>query len=797
MAARERPASDPAGAIAARIEAALLQHDDVVDCAVVVQDGGPADDRHCARCGITARYPGISFDSAGVCGLCEMYAANAAKIGAYWSEPEVLVRRLRAAAEAGGPAHDCLLLFSGGKDSTYALYRLVDLGLRVMTFTFDNGFISTTALRNVERVTAALGVEHVTANRADQKRIFLESLQRHKSVCNGCFRSLLELSTELAHRRRIPTIVTGLSRGQIIDERLSWFHRRGVFDPEEIDHKLAVGRGIYHGSGGTIDPAAVEAVEVVDFFRYSGVTKDEIRDFLRGRSAAWTQPGDTGFCSSNCVINDAGVYVHTRERGFHNYEAPTRWEVRLGHLRREEADAELRAPLDEARVQNMLAHIGYAADGSGGPGDRLTAYYVTRGEADPDVRAAVARLVPAPLLPAQWLRVDRIPRASGAVVTDRLAPPRPTRFGAGPAAERHADGDGAPDGLTPARTIVLEGDPAARERRARALLLESAGPSDPVSVRKATLDLLLRHDALRTRFAHRAGEWHGYDGGLGGPLPFLRLDLSGHEAHIPDLVPAIVERIRSRLRLDGGPLLRVALIRRDPRTEWLLLVIHELIADVPSWRPILAGLCSAWQPPVAGHPREAPAPVRSGRDVADPADPAGLDEPGETARIRVRCPARSPVQADAVLSTLAPLLAECLGDDRPTMDVLDHTRHGERREVGAYTVARPMVLTPGAAPAPAAAGHGPVTGRYEHFGDLAGLLPPGAPLALDPAELVDYTVLPGPDPYTLSLGCSIRNGTLRLDWRCGDALRRRLLRAGVPDRAARLLREVVGDGTPR
>src|SRR5437868_316863 len=119
-----------------------------------------------------------------------------------------------------------------------------------MTFTFDNGFISRTALDNVRTTAEALGVEYVIKSRADQNKIFLESLQTHQSVCNGCFSSLLDLGNRLAYEHGIPTIVTGLSRGQIIDERLTWFHRQGIFDPDEIDQQLAIGRKVYHRGAG-------------------------------------------------------------------------------------------------------------------------------------------------------------------------------------------------------------------------------------------------------------------------------------------------------------------------------------------------------------------------------------------------------------------------------------------------------------------------------------------------------------------------------------------------------------------
>ena len=69
--------------------------------------------------------------------------------------------------------YDCLLLFSGGKDSSYALYRLVEMGWKVLTFTFDNGFISDVAFSNIERITSKLGVENIICTMDNINQVFV------------------------------------------------------------------------------------------------------------------------------------------------------------------------------------------------------------------------------------------------------------------------------------------------------------------------------------------------------------------------------------------------------------------------------------------------------------------------------------------------------------------------------------------------------------------------------------------------------------------------------------------------
>ena len=84
----------------------------------------------------------------------------------------------RIGARRGGRRFDCLMLYSGGKDSTYALCRLVDAGYSVRAFTLDNGFISASARDNINRVAARLGVTVDFATPPGMAAIFRDSLAR-------------------------------------------------------------------------------------------------------------------------------------------------------------------------------------------------------------------------------------------------------------------------------------------------------------------------------------------------------------------------------------------------------------------------------------------------------------------------------------------------------------------------------------------------------------------------------------------------------------------------------------------
>ncbi|NNF04243.1 MAG: amino acid adenylation domain-containing protein, partial [Rhodothermales bacterium] len=178
------------------VEHALETHPDVHDAVVVAKSpsmDGVDTGVYCVRCGLPDNYPGAAFDPDGLCHLCTGFDAYERKAREYFrsmDELGALFDRVRAERTAD---YDCLMLLSGGKDSTYALCRLVDMGLDVLAFTLDNGFISEGAKANIRRVVETLGVDHVFGKTPAMNEIFRDSLERYSNVCNGCFKTIYTL----------------------------------------------------------------------------------------------------------------------------------------------------------------------------------------------------------------------------------------------------------------------------------------------------------------------------------------------------------------------------------------------------------------------------------------------------------------------------------------------------------------------------------------------------------------------------------------------------------------------------
>ena len=111
--------------------------------------------RRCSRCLMPSTMPFIAYDADGICNYCHSYQP--------WERhhPSVLEEKLdRARSKDGSP--DCIVAFSGGRDSSYGLHLLkAEHGMTPLTFSYDWGMVTDLARRNQARMCGKLGIEHI------------------------------------------------------------------------------------------------------------------------------------------------------------------------------------------------------------------------------------------------------------------------------------------------------------------------------------------------------------------------------------------------------------------------------------------------------------------------------------------------------------------------------------------------------------------------------------------------------------------------------------------------------------
>lgn len=111
--------------------------------------------RRCTKCVLTETMPYISFDVDGVCNYCTNYRPrNAPK------PKEELFDLVEPFRRAHG--NDCVVPFSGGRDSCYGLHLIVnELKMKPVTYTYDWGMVTDLGRRNISRMCAEMGVENI------------------------------------------------------------------------------------------------------------------------------------------------------------------------------------------------------------------------------------------------------------------------------------------------------------------------------------------------------------------------------------------------------------------------------------------------------------------------------------------------------------------------------------------------------------------------------------------------------------------------------------------------------------
>ena len=121
--------------------------------------------RTCTRCIMDESASDIAFDEEGVCNYCTEYLVTKQRY--VIADPVKRENRLAALVErvkrdGRGGRYDCIIGISGGVDSSWALVKAVELGLRPLAVHMDNGWNAELAQNNIANLVRGLGVDLVT-----------------------------------------------------------------------------------------------------------------------------------------------------------------------------------------------------------------------------------------------------------------------------------------------------------------------------------------------------------------------------------------------------------------------------------------------------------------------------------------------------------------------------------------------------------------------------------------------------------------------------------------------------------
>jgi hypothetical protein len=112
--------------------------------------------KRCTKCVLPETMPFIRFDEKGVCNYCSNYRLR--NVPRPKEELFELVEKYRRP----GDELDCIVPFSGGRDSCFGLHLIVnELKMKPVTYTYDWGMVTDLGRRNISRMCSQLGVENI------------------------------------------------------------------------------------------------------------------------------------------------------------------------------------------------------------------------------------------------------------------------------------------------------------------------------------------------------------------------------------------------------------------------------------------------------------------------------------------------------------------------------------------------------------------------------------------------------------------------------------------------------------
>ncbi len=321
----------------------------------------------CKKCILPHTFPNIKFNEQGICNYClsESPRHGVSKIR---EEMEGLFDKVRGLPKG---EYDCIVAFSGGKDSSYTLWLLSEhYGLNCLAVTIDNGFLSERAIENCRVLVEQLNVDHVFFKPAFgfMRDLYKKSLsgelhvrasiKRASAVCNSCINLINKHMIKMALQYRCHLIAGGYIGGQVPSGTaiMEMDIENQVNMPNRYLKKMGQSAQRFFSIRPTDLSENSKPLYVINPLISIDYDEEEIIEKIS--TFGWTKPKDTGKNSSNCLLNDFGIYWHLNKHKFHPYIWDIADLVRKGLMSREDALAKVDESPEMEQFGGIMQKLG-------------------------------------------------------------------------------------------------------------------------------------------------------------------------------------------------------------------------------------------------------------------------------------------------------------------------------------------------------------------------------------------------------------------------------------------------------
>ena len=333
----------------------------------------------CKRCVLPHSPPDVVLDDEGICNVCRQHDRARQQQG---QAPQLLetdlikiIKRAQKLKKKKKGRYDCLVMCSGGKDSTSTLYYAVKrYKLSPLAFTFDHDFETDDALDNVRRAVDALGVEWMYFRSTFMKEMFSTLVKSGSKavICHLCAMWYRQTTFEIAHNFNVPLIIAGWTKGQTTEQPVlskcacetgtPEYQSMGEATQDFLDKHLPI-LPKYQGFPRSMAEVATVGqkkykIRVVSPHWFLPQSADEYTAVIQ-KELGWRYPKQSyPEKSTNCALNFLSVELSMKNFGYTHYHVEMSTMIRLGMMTRDEALALLAKNYDDAQLEDVLHKMG-------------------------------------------------------------------------------------------------------------------------------------------------------------------------------------------------------------------------------------------------------------------------------------------------------------------------------------------------------------------------------------------------------------------------------------------------------
>ncbi|MDD2613785.1 MAG: hypothetical protein PHH67_10295 [Methanosarcina sp.] len=326
----------------------------------------------CKKCTLGSEIPGITINKeTGLCHFCEIYIPLSSQ-----EKHEYLTRMEELFKQYSGIGnYDVIYALSGGKDSSYTLYKLKKdyPFLKVLAVQFDNGFTSEGAIKNAKKMCDITGCDYFQLTM--EKEILYDTFRkaaesydafpkfakyRASDICNTCITIIKQKLIEKAITEKAPFIIFAFTAGQspnpIINLSANFIRwSRSLFEMQLQKIGIDDKDELFLLKKEALENIGENALSILHPLCLWDYSEDRVLETLL--KIGWEQPGINDSNSTNCILNSFACYNHLEKYGFHPYAFDIAGLVRSGEMPREKGLEKINQELSQQLIEEAAKKL--------------------------------------------------------------------------------------------------------------------------------------------------------------------------------------------------------------------------------------------------------------------------------------------------------------------------------------------------------------------------------------------------------------------------------------------------------